>query len=48
MRLIEKKPVISLVQPIAAVVDKSTVKDVKMDLVLAPANWTPSYNVKAK
>lgn len=48
VRLIEKKPVISFVQPIAAVIDKKTEKDVQMGLVLAPANWTPSYNIKAK
>lgn len=48
VRLIEKKPVVALVQPEAAVVDKSTVPNLKMDLVLAPADWTPVYSVKAK
>ena len=48
VRLIEKKPVISFVQPIAAVIDKTTVPNVQMGLVLAPASWTPVYNVKAK
>ncbi|KQQ87675.1 TMAO reductase system periplasmic protein TorT [Aureimonas sp. Leaf324] len=48
IRLIEKKPVVKLVQPEAAVIDKTTVPNVKMDLVLAPADWTPVYSVKAK
>ena len=48
VRLIEKKPVLSLVQPIASVIDKSTVNTVRMELVLAPANWTPVYSVRAR
>lgn len=48
VRLIEKKPVTALVQPIAAVIDKTTVPKVQMDLVLAPASWSPVYSVKAK
>ncbi|GGE07507.1 TMAO reductase system periplasmic protein TorT [Aureimonas endophytica] len=48
VRLIEKKPVMSLVQPEAAVIDKTTVPKLKMELVLAPADWTPVYTVKAK
>lgn len=48
VRLIEKKPVMSLVQPVAAVIDKSTVPNLQMDLVLAPASWSPVYSVKAK
>ncbi len=48
VRLIEKKPVMSLVQPMAAVIDKTTVPKLQMDLVLAPASWTPVYSVKAK
>lgn len=48
VRLIEKKPVMSLVQPVAAVIDKTTVPNVQMDLVLAPASWSPVYSVKAK
>lgn len=48
IRLIEKKPVTALVQPIAAVIDKTTVPNVQMDLVLAPASWSPVYSVKAK
>ncbi|MGV7214919.1 TMAO reductase system periplasmic protein TorT [Bradyrhizobium sp. UFLA05-112] len=48
VRLIEKKPVMSLVQPAAAVIDKTTVPKLQMDLVLAPAKWTPVYSVKAK
>lgn len=48
VRLVEKKPVIGLVQPTAAVVDKATAPNVRMDLVLAPATWQPVYNVKAK
>lgn len=48
VRLIEKKPVTALVQPVAAVIDKTTAPKVQMDLVLAPASWTPVYSVKAK
>ncbi|WP_182083978.1 TMAO reductase system periplasmic protein TorT [Aureimonas sp. ME7] len=48
VRLIEKKDVIKVVQPEAAVIDKSTVGSVNMALVLAPADWTPVYSVKAK
>ena len=48
VRLIEKKPVMSLVQPVATVIDKTTVPKLQMDLVLAPASWTPVYSVKAK
>lgn len=48
VRLIEKKPVTALVQPVAAVIDKSTLAKVQMDLVLAPASWSPVYSVKAK
>lgn len=48
VRLLEKKPVMSLVQPVAAVVDKTTVPSLKMDLILAPGTWKPVYTVKAK
>lgn len=48
VRLIEKKPVMVLAQPEAAVIDKTTVPKLQMDLVLAPASWTPVYSVKAK
>lgn len=48
VRLIERKPVMSLVQPVAAVIDKTTVSKLQMDLVLAPGSWTPVYSVKAK
>ncbi|HEX7922388.1 MAG TPA: TMAO reductase system periplasmic protein TorT [Bradyrhizobium sp.] len=48
VRLIEKKPVMSLVQPVATVIDKMSVPKLQMDLVLAPASWTPVYSVKAK
>ena len=48
MRLIEKKPVMSLVQPMATVIDKTSAPKLQMDLVLAPASWTPVYSVKAK
>jgi protein TorT len=48
VRLIEKKPVMSLAQPLVAVVDKTTAPKLQMDLVLAPASWTPAYSVKAK
>ncbi|MGY4425593.1 TMAO reductase system protein TorT [Bradyrhizobium sp. JR6.1] len=48
VRLIEKKPVMSLVQPVATVIDKTSAPKLQMDLVLAPASWTPVYSVKAK
>ena len=48
VRLIEKKPVMSLAQPLATAIDKTTAPNVQMELVLAPGNWTPVYSVKAK
>ncbi len=48
VRLIEKKPVMSFVQPEATVIDKTTAPTLNMALVLAPADWTPVYSVKAK
>jgi protein TorT len=48
VRLIEKKPVMSLAQPLASAVDKTTVPKLQMGLVLAPGSWTPVYSVKAK
>ena len=48
LRLIEKKPVMSLAQPVTSLVDKTTAPKLQMGLVLAPASWTPVYSVKAK
>lgn len=48
VRLIEGKPVMSLVQPMAAVVDKSTLPSLKLDLILAPTDWNPVYTVNAQ
>lgn len=48
VRLIEKKPVMSLAQPLATAIDKTTAPKVQMELVLAPGSWTPVYSVKAK
>jgi periplasmic protein TorT len=46
VRLLEKKPVMSFVQPAPAIITKDTVSKINMALVLAPANWTPVYSVK--
>ncbi len=46
VRLIEKKPLMSLVQPIAAVISKDAGDKVNLALVVAPQNWTPVYTVK--
>lgn len=46
VRLLEKKPVMSFVQPVPAIITKETVSRVDMSLVLAPADWTPVYSVK--
>ncbi|MBO0663114.1 TMAO reductase system periplasmic protein TorT [Jiella sp. MQZ9-1] len=48
VRLLEKKPVIKLVQPKAKVIDQNNVKSLNMDLVLAPTDWNPEYSVTAK
>jgi protein TorT len=48
VRLIEKKPVMVLAQPLASAIDKTSVPKIRMDLVLAPGSWTPVYSVKAK
>jgi periplasmic protein TorT len=48
VRLIEKKPVMSLAQPLSAAIDKTTAPKLQMDLVLAPASWKPVYSVTAK
>lgn len=48
IRLIEKKPVMSLAQPLSAAIDKTTAPKLQMDLVLAPASWKPVYSVTAK
>jgi protein TorT len=46
VRLIEKKPVMSFVQPLPDVVVKGGEDKINMDLVLAPGSWTPVYSVK--
>jgi periplasmic protein TorT len=46
VRLIEKKPVMSFVQPLPDVVVKGGEDKIHMDLVLAPGTWTPVYSVK--
>jgi protein TorT len=48
VRLIEKKPVIAQVQLPVAMIDKSTVSSINMDLVLAPTEWRPVYSLSAK
>ncbi|MAU98746.1 MAG: TMAO reductase system periplasmic protein TorT [Fulvimarina sp.] len=48
VRLIEGKDVMKLVQPKADVIDATTAKDLNMDLVLAPADWSPEYSVTAQ
>jgi protein TorT len=46
VRLIEKKPVMTFVQPVPDVVVKGGEDKINMDLVLAPGTWTPVYSVK--
>ncbi len=46
VRLLEKKPVMSLVQPMPEVVEKGSEDKVNIGLVLAPSDWTPVYSVK--
>jgi protein TorT len=46
VRLLEKKPTMSLIQPLPEVVVKGGEDKVNMSLVLAPADWTPVYSVK--
>ena len=46
VRLLEKKPIMKLVQPIAAVLSKNAGEKVNLSLVVAPQNWTPVYTVK--
>lgn len=46
VRLLEKKPVMTLVQPMPQVVEKGAEDKVNVGLVLAPSDWTPVYSVK--
>ena len=46
VRILDKKPFIRLVQPIAGVIDKGTMDKMDMSTVLAPAGWSPVYSVK--
>lgn len=46
VRLLEKKPVMSLVQTMPEVVAKAAMDKVNASLVLAPADWSPVYSVK--
>lgn len=46
VRILDKKPFIRLVQPIAGVIDKGTMGKIDMSTVLAPASWSPVYSVK--
>jgi protein TorT len=46
VRLIEKKPVMTFVQPLPDVIVKGSEDKIHMDLVLAPGTWTPVYSVK--
>lgn len=46
VRILEKKPVMTFVQPVPAVVTKATEGSINMSLVLAPTSWTPVYAFK--
>jgi protein TorT len=46
VRLLEGKPVMSLVQPVPEVIAKGAEDKVNLSLVLAPSDWTPVYSVK--
>jgi protein TorT len=46
VRLLEGKPVMSLVQPVPQVIVKGAEDKVNLSLVLAPSDWTPVYSVK--
>ncbi len=46
VRILEKKPFVRLIQPIPGVIDKGSMDKVNMSTVLAPANWSPVYNIR--
>lgn len=46
VRILDKKPVVSFVQPMPDVVLKNTAGKLNMSLVLAPTDWKPVYSVK--
>lgn len=46
VRLIEKKPVMAIAQPIPAVITRENESEVNMDTIFAPASWEPVYSVK--
>jgi protein TorT len=48
VRALEGKPVIKFVKPIPDMISKETLSNVNMSLVLAPADWQPTYSVKAQ
>lgn len=46
VRILEKRPFIRLAQPIPTVVDKGSIDKLDTSTFVAPANWSPIYNVK--
>ena len=48
VRALEGKPVIKFVKPIPDMIAKDSADKIDMSLVLAPADWTPVYSVKAE
>lgn len=48
VRALEGEPVMSFAMPVPEVITKDTVASINMDLVLAPASWSPVYTVQAK
>jgi len=46
VRILEKKPFMTLVQPLPVMVTQDTMNKIDLSLVLAPSDWTPVYTVK--
>lgn len=47
VKALEGKPIIPYIRPAPDMISKDTLSKINMDLVLAPADWTPVYSVKA-
>ena len=47
VKALEGKPVSPYIRPVPEMISKVTLSKINMDLVLAPADWTPIYSVKA-
>ena len=48
VRVLEHKPYVKFSEPVPAMIDKDDLKEINMDLVLAPASFKAAYSVKVQ